>query len=363
VPLKPISGHPDTPEDRAGAAGWAALFGGGASASVDRPDLVAWADRMADLLSPALADHLLAPLPAPDAPLVDPERAAKARLYNRFLRQAQIGALRLIRETGARFVCLKGFALAHQVYDQPEPRIVGDVDLLVLPDDLPKVAARLSAAGYAALPIASRFGFISESSFLPILSADGQVAVDLHIAPDAWPASRALGCDAVFRRAMPFKVEEMELLGPAAEHAFFLIVTNIAKDRFGPEGVRKLVDAAMLLRSARDFDWEAVASLAETGGYSGALSAFLRLMERLGAKPGGPARLRRPLGFLAAGELERVAVRYRRAQVPRLSLAGKLRRELLLGPDPLSVLQINYKRLKGLASPGSGLPPGMAERR
>ena len=363
MPGEPISTHPDAPEDRAGAVGWTVLLGRRPRASAERASLVAWADRMADLLSPALADHLLACAQVPDGPLIDPERAAKGRLYNRFLRRGQIGALRLILETGARFVCLKGFALAHQVYDEPEPRIVGDVDLLLHPDDLHKVTARLSAAGYAALPIANRFGFISESSFLPIVSSDGQVAVDLHIAPDAWPASRALSVEAVFRRAVPFKVEEMELLGPTAEHALFLVVTNIAKDRFGPEGVRKVVDAAMLLRCARDFDWEVLASLVESGGYSSTFSALLRLMEKLGARPEAPASLRRPLGFLAGRELERVATLYRRARVQPLGLAGKLRRELLLGPDPLSVLRINVKRLRGLARPGTGLPPGMAERR
>ncbi|MCI0431431.1 MAG: nucleotidyltransferase family protein, partial [Rhodospirillales bacterium] len=212
----------DDSVDRAGAVGWAALLGGEACASCERRALAAWADRMADLLSPALADHLLSSLQMPDAPLIGLERREKARLYNRFLRQRQSGALRLIRETGVGFVCLKGFALAHQVYDEPEPRIVGDIDLLLRPDDLARVTARLAAEGFAALPIPSRFGFISESSFLPILSADGQVAIDLHTAPDAWPASRALGADAVFRRSVPFKVEEMELLAPAAEHAFFL---------------------------------------------------------------------------------------------------------------------------------------------
>ena len=130
--------------------------------------------------------------------------------------------------------------------------------LLIFQDNISELTERQSAAGYAPLPIPSRFGFISDSSFLPIVSADGQVAVDLHVAPDAWPASRALDPDMVFRHAVPFKVQDLELFGPVREHAFSLIVTNIAKDRFGPEGVRKIVDASMLLRAASGINWTMV---------------------------------------------------------------------------------------------------------
>jgi hypothetical protein len=350
----------DDLEDRAGIVGWAKLLHGSWPAEVHAPSLSAWAERLADLISPAMADHLLGTEPGSDAPLVDPQRAAKGRLYNRFLLEAQIGALRLIKETGAPFVCMKGFALAHHVYAEPAMRIIGDLDLLFQPADLRKVARRLAAAGYASLAIPSRFGFISDSSFLPIVSADGQVAIDLHLAPDAWPASRALDVEAVFRRAVPFRIQELELWRPAAEHEFFLIATNIAKDRFGPEGVRKIIDAAKLLRAVSSFDWDMVAKAVKAGGYEDTLAALSELMERLGAGSIMPGALRKPIGLLARRELEVVALLYRRARVPRLGTLGKLRRELLLGPQLSSVLRINAKRLSGLARPGTGFPPGMA---
>ena len=219
---------------------------------------------------------------------------------------------------------------------------------------------RLSAAGYAPLPIPSRFGFISNSSFLPIVSADGQVAVDLHIAPDAWPASRALAVEAVFRDAVPFRAQELHLLRPVPEHEFFLIVSNLAKDRFGPEGVRKIIDAAKLSRAVPGFDWDTVRKLAEAGGFGRTLAAVLQLMQQLGSGPTAPGRLRQPLGAVVRGELEKVTSSYRRARVPRLRMAGKLRRELLLGPGLFSVLRINGQRLTGIFKPGTGVPPGMA---
>jgi hypothetical protein len=350
-------------EDRAGARGWTALLGGSPDlAGADLADLAAWAGRIADLLSPALADYLLAPIQRKTGPLIAPERAAKSWLYSRFLRQRQIEAVRLVQRSGARFICMKGFAFAHMIYGRPEARIIGDVDLLLDAEDLGKAAAALARSGYSALPIPSRFGFISDSSFLPIVSADGQVAIDLHVAPDAWPASRSLSAAAVFGRATAFAADELELRAPAPEHAFFLLVTNMAKDRFGPEGVRKIVDATRLAAAHRGLDWDAVATLARRGGYRGALAAFLRLTELLGGETGAPARLSRG-GPWAEREIRRVAASYRKSEVPRLAIRGKWRREFLLGPDPLSVLRINLKRLRGLVRPGTGLPPGIPERR
>ena len=83
-------------------------------------------------------------------------------------------------------------------------------------------------------------------------------------------------------------------------------------------------------------------------------------MEQLGAGRIIPGALCRSIGLAARHELDRITLFYRRAQVPRLAMMGKLRREILLGPNLLSVLRINAKRLSGIARPGTGLPPGMA---
>src|SRR5262245_11456194 len=138
MPVMTSGRLPDDPEDRAGIIGWAKLLNGSWPAGGHEPGVAAWAERLADLISPAMADHLLGADPVCDAPLVNPQRAAKGRL---------------IKETGAPFVCMKGFALAHQVYAEPAIRIIGDLDLLLHPADLRKVTRRLSAAGYAPLSI------------------------------------------------------------------------------------------------------------------------------------------------------------------------------------------------------------------
>ena len=124
--------------------------------------------------------------------------------------------------------------------------------------------------------------------------------------------------------------------------------------------MRKIIDAAKLLRALSSFDWDMVAEVVRAGGYQGTLAALSELMERLGAGSIVPGALRKPIGLLARRELEVVARLYRRARVPRVGTLGKLCRELLLGPGLSSVLRINARRLSGLARPGTGLPPGMA---
>ena len=58
------------------------------------------ASRLADLVSPALAQHLLMPLERRmGRPLVDPGRAEKSLLLNRFTRRAQAACARRLHAT------------------------------------------------------------------------------------------------------------------------------------------------------------------------------------------------------------------------------------------------------------------------
>ena len=345
------------------AARWPALLDPASGAPCGIEALRPWAERLADLLSPALAQHLLAPLESRlGGWLIAPDRVTKARLYNRFVYESQIRTLRLMAGTGAPLLCLKGFASAHRYFPAPELRLIGDLDVLVRREDLAGIAKTLAEAGFKAMPIPSRFGFISDASFLPILSPDGHVAVDLHVEPDSAPATRALQADAVFKQAVPLQVAGLDLLAPSDAHAFFLVVSNIAKDRFGPEGLRKIVDAAAILGAARALELGEITRLARASGLSRALAAVAALLEGLGHPWPAAAGLVPALPWPARRELRKVLAQYRMAAIPALGYGAKLRRELLLGATPAGALRIGGKRLKGLIAPGTGLAPGIAMR-
>jgi Uncharacterised nucleotidyltransferase len=324
-------------------------------------DIDGWARRLGDLMSPALAQAFLAPAEAQLArALIAPDRAAKARLYNRFQYHAQLRALTLVAATGAVFVCLKGFANAHRYYADPQVRIVGDLDILVRREDLARVAWALAEAGFRAVPTRNLFGFLPEASFVPVVSPDRQVWLDLHVEPDAWPAELGLDADRLFAGAARFTAGGTTHLAPSHEHAMVLIVTNLAKDRFGPEGMRKVADAFMLLGAVPGLDWQEVARILARGGFSRAFAATTALLAGLGV-PGRllPQPLPRPPAGFAGREFRRVLAEYRSASPVALGPLAKLRRETLLGPDALKTLRIHARRLKGLVRPRSGLPPAM----
>lgn len=65
-------------------------------------------------------------------------------------------------DAGVPWVLIKGCDLAFRVYERPEERPFGDIDLLVAEDDYPRAKAALAAAGWGAFFAGER----SESYFL-----------------------------------------------------------------------------------------------------------------------------------------------------------------------------------------------------
>jgi hypothetical protein len=339
--------------------GWSVIAG--AAAGIDPEAIRSWAGRLADLASPALAAHLLAPLDRhASKPLVPWEREQKARLYNRLVRHSQLHWLGALGAAGIRPVCLKGFAAAHRLYADAVARAIGDLDLLVHREDVPRAVRLLAAEGFRIeRPRISPFGFISEASFLPLVSPDGTCVVDIHLEPDCYPAHRGLDAEALRARAVAFEAGGTTLLAPSDEHHLLLLATNAAKDKFGPEALRKVIDGLVLLRRRPLLDWDEVARIARKGGFARPLGAFLSLLSALGAPAEAipPALVRRP-GWPARGELMRIVAEHR-ALFPRAAgLWGKLRREALIGVEPRTLLHNNLKRLRGLVTPAGGVPPG-----
>jgi len=334
------------------------------------PDRVAsWraaAGRLADLVSPALAAHLLAEAEArTGAVLIDPETAHRSRLANRLTRHGQIAVARRIAEAGIEAVYIKGFASAHTLYPDPDLRCFGDLDVLVRAPDAPRLLTLLADDGFVfageALPA---WGFQSDASYPPITGPDGQVNLDIHVRPDAFPAWRALTVARLFAAAETVRVDGLTLGVPSPDHAFLLCVTNAAKDKFGPFAVRKIVDAIQILRRRPSVDWERVAALAAEGGLEKAARGFVALLRRLGLEierlPCGapPAGLDRPPAGLARGAFEAMAGAHLALEPDMPGPGTALAREFLLAWAPADALRLNLRRLAGLLGRPT-LPPGL----
>ena len=326
----------------------------------DTADLRAAAKRFAELVSPALAAHALGA--AEDRltrPLIDADDRRKSLLLNRFTRHAQLDCMALLDAAGIDAVTLKGFANAHTLYDDPDARVVGDIDVLIREATLEATLSTLAGHGFRFRAGTGRAcGFVSDASYLPFVSADGACNLDIHIRPDAYPVHRSLDTEGVFAASRAVPAGGLMIRVPCREHSFLLAASNAAKDKFGPFSARKLLDAVVLLRGPEAVDWQLVLDLARRGRYLRPVRAFLGILVRLGAHTGAlPPALAAPFSAPVAGEFERAYKACRDLFPGTLGLLALLRRELLLCTEPTVGLHNNWMRMRGLVRPGSGIPP------
>ncbi|MBO6785134.1 MAG: nucleotidyltransferase family protein [Alphaproteobacteria bacterium] len=331
-----------------GAALWRAVASGGAAPGTVSEGALA---RFAELASPVLADHLLGGglLPAADV--------EQSRLNNRFRLAAQRNCLTEIGNAGIEVVAIKGFALAHTLYPAPDIRAVGDLDILVQPRDRDTLLHHLTGLGYTFEPLPRPpWGFISEASYAPFVSADSACNLDVHIHPDCYPAYRSLTTDLLFERSVTVDADGYTFRAASADHAFLLCATNAAKDKFGPFAARKIADA-MRLVAAGDLDWDMLDGLAEAGGFRMPFRVFVRLLAALGVAPGHlPAYAHAPLPARTREEYRRMLAETLRLYPTEPGLGATLRRELLLSTEPAVGLRNAVSRLRGLVRRGSGVP-------
>ena len=313
------------------------------------------AARLSELASPVLTDALLG------GGLFDDATLTQSRLNNRFRLSAQRDCLRLIADAGVPVVVIKGFALAHMIYDDPEIRAVGDLDVLVRPVDRDRLVRHLHENDYRFEPLPRPpWGFISTASYAPFVSADDACNLDVHIHPDCYPAYRSLTTEAVFARAVMIDADGLSFRAACADHAFLLCATNVAKDKFGLFAARKIADAMRLARRY-DLDGPGLDRLAVDGGYAGPYRVFVRLLYDLGLRAGG---LEMPVVDLSppmAREYARMLADTRRFYPDDPGLLATLRREILLSTELPVGAHNMWARVRGLFRNDDGVPdiPGL----
>ena len=327
---------PPADEDR--DAIWRCLLGqpaGGSGAGGGLPDL------LAKRSSRGLIEAVLAPLS------IKLPGAANDLLLSRLAHAAQVRAFRRLDDAGLKPVALKGFANAHRLYDDPVPRIVGDLDVLIERRHLKTAIELFAADGFRFAPADKRWGVIGEASFAPFHSADGVCNIDFHVAPDSWPLPLGLPADAVQEKATVVSGVRM----PSDEHALLIAVSNAAKDKFGWRSFGKALDLARLLNgSAAALDWDEIQRRARAARLERAMGCLFALLRALGGKaPPMPA----PSGALFDG----LAAEWRSGFASEPAGSTVLAREAGLAHAPATALALNVKRVTGLFLPNDGVPP------
>lgn len=338
---------PDLIDDGAALWRWVLDPASAAAVPVD-PD--GTAQRLGAVLSPALAAFLLAPLSQRlGRTLLDPVAVENARRLGRFTGHRQRVVVARLARAGIPFACLKGFATAHTLYPDPDLRTFGDLDLLVRPSDRGRLVDALVADGFAFRSTPRPWwGLVPTESAAPLVAADGGCNVDVHVAPDADPLPRALDAAAVIDAAATVTIGGTPVRVPSPDHAVLIQVSNIAKDKFGPFAVRKLVDLARLLdRHAGHVDGGTIEALAVRARLTRPLAATMALLLALGLPERClPVQPRRLPGGPAAELAETLADWRRLASVPPSPWA-MLRREWRLGADWPVPAQRAWRRVAG----------------
>lgn len=305
----------------------------------------------------ALADRVTAAtvaavLPGTDLP---DETVRQSRLLNRFRHAAGRQWYGAIVDAGLPVLAIKGLASGVWLYGAPQDRGVSDADLLVRREDLGAVIELLEARGFAfaSEPTRSRWGFVSEASFQPLLSPDGAVNIDLHVAGDAAPFDAALPTADMLAAA---QVRD-GLNIPSPTHAFMLSASHAARDLFTADAAKTVIDGLLMLQRGEGIDWSEIAIRSRKGRMLRPVSVFVALLGRLGADVSQAAD-ELPVGGIGGWFFERI-VRDHCNMFPPSGIPGtgeRLARQWLLGAAPSVALQRDLRRIAGLIRPHSGVP-------
>lgn len=316
-------------------------------------------DRLAMRCSPGWAASLLAPLtPVLKTPIVAPATADKALLLAKLTLAAQTAALRRMAEAGLHPVALKGFANAHLLYDAPTARIVGDLDVLLPRHEIGSAIDLFEPLGFRfGGARQTRWGFVSDASYVPFYSPDGITNIDLHVEPDAWPLPRGLAAADVLAAARELALPGCTIRVPCDEHVLLICVANCAKDRLGRQTLSKVIDAArLLMRRGAALDWAEIDRRAARAGLGRPLDALLALLVALGLPASAVPRRCSPPSGLAGRTWRRILADWRGVFAGELSGVDLLWRDLTLMQTPATFARLNWRRLKGLVHPDPGIP-------
>lgn len=297
-------------------------------------------------LSPALVADLAPALALPD------DSVHEARLFGRFQQALQLQALDWIADAGIDCIAIKGFAAAFLYYPTPASRLIGDLDILVRKSAIPDLVGALSKRGFRfGSERRNPWGFLSDASFMPFHSPDGNCNVDLHVRPDSYPLHLGLDIEAVFSGARDIMAAGRAVKVPNAAHMAAILVSNLAKDKFAPDGLRKLLDLARLLRHEHDFPWPLLLDTLKRARLAKALETTACLLRGFGT----PSELMPDgLGRSNAPVIQRLLLDWRQQNPP--TLIQRLQREWLLAAEPGVAAKLMWRRTRGLLGRGGGMP-------
>lgn len=214
------------------------------------------------------------------------ERAAfqdawrKTWASNRRVYAAAIPVLEALIAAHVRVIVLKGAALAWSIYETPALRPIGDVDILVAPQDLPRSREILRGLEWSPLRPVRDQDLMTRHALDYCKPPFGAIDLHWHLHEECcWTDADA----GVWRRARPFSGEPhgLLMLDPADQ----LLQTCILGLRWSPvHSARWVADAAQIVNRSGSLDWTIVVDEARRRRMALQMREALRLLRsRAGA--------------------------------------------------------------------------------
>jgi hypothetical protein len=188
-----------------------------------------------------------------------------------------------LAEAGVEGMLLKGGDIRHRLYDDPVSRPMGDVDVLISPDDLDRVRAILTTQGYTLIPkdVDRIPNFNRRFAWEELYAGPRESGVffDIHWEIRKMGAFYRLPYSPLRARAAPGPVGWGPLLILAPEHLLMNLCLNTLEE-LEQAGIMKLVDLDRAL-SRLPLDWDLFLEDAAAFQIQGALLRILTEMAAL----------------------------------------------------------------------------------
>ena len=235
--------------------------------------------------------------------------------------RATAQAVAAFRDAGVRSIVLKGPSFDAWLYDSGEPRLYGDIDLLIPEGDGQRAAQALETLGYRQRSEREPEGVVEHATVW--VRAEDRMHVDLH---RTLGGVEARGVDpwavlSAGTESMQVGGTDVEILSEPARALHVALHAALP----GPGTEKTLIDLARALERLPRATWEAAAALAEQLGAQAAFAAGLGRLPA-GAELAGTLELTPEASVEAA--LLAGSAPYSAWTVDRLSKARGLRAKL-----------------------------------
>jgi hypothetical protein len=185
----------------------------------------------------------------------------------------------LLEAHGLPVIPFKGPVLAAMAYGNPALRQFGDLDMLVHPQDAQQATALLLARGYRRWEQRPATLFPRFRRVVELISADGQVLVELHQVITSGTFFFPLYAGRMWARVEEVSLDNKRFRGLAPEELLLILCVHGAKHHWSRLGW--ICDVAELLRAYPRFEWDRVLEQARCWGGTRMLMLGLQLARGL----------------------------------------------------------------------------------